>query len=168
MENTIDKDKLKDVIEKVLSSLKKREGEVIRLYYGIGHEKSYTLKQIGEMLSLTRERIRQIKKKALARMHIYTRKEPLEPFVNINFDLERPYYEECYAENMNIINKDRICPACDGLFIPLEKEVDQRRKNFCSVKCYNAWWFLNSRGIKWHRRGYWMRKIRKNNGTVVY
>jgi len=76
------KDALKQEIEKTLSSLKKREAEVIKLYYGIGHEKAYTLEEIGKMLGLTRERIRQIKKKAIFRLRHVSRSRSLKPFMD--------------------------------------------------------------------------------------
>jgi len=76
------KDALQKEIEKTLSSLKKREAEVVRLYYGIGHEKSYTLEEIGKMLGLTRERIRQIKKKAIFRLQHVSRSRNLKPFMD--------------------------------------------------------------------------------------
>lgn len=53
---------------RTLSLLDEREKEVINLYFGIGHETSYTLDDIGRRYSLTRERIRQIKEKALKKL----------------------------------------------------------------------------------------------------
>jgi RNA polymerase primary sigma factor len=76
------KDALKKEIEKTLSSLKKREAEVIRLYFGINQEKAYTLEEIGKMLGLTRERIRQIKKKAIYRLRHVSRSRNLKPFMD--------------------------------------------------------------------------------------
>jgi RNA polymerase primary sigma factor len=76
------KDALKKEIEKTLSSLKKREAEVIRLYFGINQEKAYTLEEIGKMLGLTRERIRQIKKKAIFRLRHVSRSRNLKPFMD--------------------------------------------------------------------------------------
>lgn len=76
------KDALKKEIEKTLSTLKKREAEVIRLYFGINQEKAYTLEEIGKMLGLTRERIRQIKKKAIYRLRHVSRSRNLKPFMD--------------------------------------------------------------------------------------
>jgi RNA polymerase primary sigma factor len=56
------------VIEEALGTLKKKEAEIIRLYYGIGYDSSFTLEQIGNKFKLTRERIRQIKEKALKQL----------------------------------------------------------------------------------------------------
>lgn len=55
-------------IERVLRSLDKREAMIIRLYFGIGHELPLTLEEIGNQLHLTRERVRQIKEKALRKL----------------------------------------------------------------------------------------------------
>ena len=52
----------------LLAGLTAREAEVIRLRYGIGGLEECTLQQIGERFSVTRERIRQIEAKALARL----------------------------------------------------------------------------------------------------
>ncbi len=62
-------------IERALSTLDNREAEVVRLYFGLGIEHSYTLEEIGEKFNLTRERVRQIKEKALRRLqHNYRSK----------------------------------------------------------------------------------------------
>ena len=59
------------VLEKSLSKLTKRESEILRLYYGINRDTNFNLNQIGVKYNITRERMRQIKKKALKRlMHI--------------------------------------------------------------------------------------------------
>lgn len=62
------KDSLKGEIEKALSTLSEREAEIIRLYFGINIEHSLTLEEIGKKFKLTRERIRQIKEKAINRL----------------------------------------------------------------------------------------------------
>lgn len=59
---------LKIEIADMLNSLEKREKEILALYYGIGHQRAYTLDEIGEHLSLTRERVRQIKELTLNRL----------------------------------------------------------------------------------------------------
>jgi RNA polymerase primary sigma factor len=55
-------------IEDILSNLTDREKKVIKLYFGIGEDTSHTLEEIGGHFNLTRERIRQIKDKALRRL----------------------------------------------------------------------------------------------------
>jgi RNA polymerase primary sigma factor len=59
---------LREDVRKALSVLSAREAEVIVQYFGLGYEDAQTLQTIGERLGLTRERIRQIKERALAKM----------------------------------------------------------------------------------------------------
>ncbi len=68
-------------IKVALSSLKEREKEVIVLYYGIEQRQSLTLEEIGDILNLTRERVRQIKEKALKRLRHNTRSKPLRAYL---------------------------------------------------------------------------------------
>jgi len=75
------KESLRKDIEYALSSLSEREATVIRLYYGIGSEHSATLEEIGEMLNLTRERVRQIKEKALIRLRHASRSKNLKVYL---------------------------------------------------------------------------------------
>ena len=55
-------------IDKVLAVLNPREREIIRLYFGIGEETSYTLDEIGKRSGITRERVRQIKDIAIRKL----------------------------------------------------------------------------------------------------
>jgi RNA polymerase primary sigma factor len=55
-------------IEQALSLLLAREAKIVRLYFGIGHERPLTLEEIGDRLDLTRERVRQIKEEALRKL----------------------------------------------------------------------------------------------------
>jgi RNA polymerase primary sigma factor len=61
-------DSLKSEVINALSVLDSREAEIIRLSFGIGEDHSSTLEEIGERFNLTRERIRQIKEKALRKL----------------------------------------------------------------------------------------------------
>ena len=72
---------LKVEIERALSKLTKREAEVIRLYFGIGREHSLTLEEIGERFDLTRERVRQIKEKALRKLRHHNRSVALRVYL---------------------------------------------------------------------------------------
>jgi RNA polymerase primary sigma factor len=72
---------LKFEIERVLTTLTKREAEIIRMYYGLGYEHPQTLEDIGERFNLTRERIRQIKEKALLRLRHFSRSRALRTFL---------------------------------------------------------------------------------------
>ena len=70
---------LKSDVGKVLDTLPDREAEVIRLYFGVGAERAHTLEEIGIRFGLTRERIRQIKERALQRLRHATRSGKLSP-----------------------------------------------------------------------------------------
>ena len=59
---------LHNEVEDVLNKLAEREKRVLKLYYGIGEETPHTLEEIGERFDLTRERVRQIKERALKRL----------------------------------------------------------------------------------------------------
>lgn len=73
---------LKIEIENTLATLTKREAEIVRLYFGLGHEQPMTLEEIGERFNLTRERIRQIKEKALRRLRHASRSKALRAFLD--------------------------------------------------------------------------------------
>jgi len=75
------KNSLKREIEKALSTLTEREAEVISLYFGINREHSLTLEEIGEKFKLTRERVRQIKEKAIKRLRHASRSKPLKGYL---------------------------------------------------------------------------------------
>lgn len=59
---------LVDSIERMLCDLKPREAKVLRMYYGLGTDREMTLEEIGQQMSLTRERIRQIKEEAFEKI----------------------------------------------------------------------------------------------------
>jgi RNA polymerase primary sigma factor len=59
---------LRDAIDQTLAVLGKREREVLKMYFGIGEETAYTLEEIGAQVSITRERVRQIKERALEKL----------------------------------------------------------------------------------------------------
>ena len=72
---------VKDQVRMVLDTLDAREAEVLRLYFGLGDEEAMTLEEIGTRFSLTRERVRQIKEKALRRLRHPRRRLQLEPLM---------------------------------------------------------------------------------------
>jgi RNA polymerase primary sigma factor len=67
-DNLLNSESLKAEIERVLSVLSEREAEVIKLYFGLDKEQAHTLEEIGDKFNLTRERVRQIKEKAIRRL----------------------------------------------------------------------------------------------------
>ena len=70
------------MIEKALATLTPREAEVISLYFGINREQPLTLEEIGERFGLTRERVRQIKEKAIRRLRHNSRSRPLKSYLH--------------------------------------------------------------------------------------
>lgn len=72
---------LKKEIERALSTLTDREAEVIKLYFGLNGEHSLTLEEIGEKFNLTRERVRQIKEKAIRRLRHTSRSKNLRAYL---------------------------------------------------------------------------------------
>jgi len=80
-DNTLMQESLQVEINKVLSTLKPREAEIIKLYFGLDGDRPLTLEEIGEHFKLTRERVRQIKEKALRRLRHRSRLEPLRKYL---------------------------------------------------------------------------------------
>jgi RNA polymerase primary sigma factor len=72
---------LRDRIEELLKTLTFREREIIRLRYGLADGYSYTLEEVGRIFKVTRERVRQIEAKAVAKLQNPVRSRYLEPFV---------------------------------------------------------------------------------------
>lgn len=75
-----EENEVREGIEKVLSTLTPREADVIRMRFGIGHEKDHTLEEIGDRLDVTRERIRQIEAKAMRKLKHPSRLNKLRKF----------------------------------------------------------------------------------------
>ncbi|MEY5044280.1 MAG: hypothetical protein RJA19_1507 [Bacteroidota bacterium] len=72
---------LRKEIERSLRTLTPREGDVIRLYFGLNGEHPMTLEEIGERFDLTRERVRQIKEKAIRRLKHTSRSKILKSYL---------------------------------------------------------------------------------------
>ncbi len=72
---------LKIEVIRALKTLSDREAEVIRLYFGLDREHPLTLEEIGERFSLTRERVRQIKEKAIRRLRHTSRSRMLRSYL---------------------------------------------------------------------------------------
>ena len=74
-------DSLQEEVAAALDTLKEREREVIRMYFGISHSYALTLNEIGEEFGLTRERVRQIKEKAIRRLRHRSRSRKLRQYL---------------------------------------------------------------------------------------
>ena len=74
-------DSLRTEIERALETLTPREADVIRLYFGLGDQHAMTLEEIGETFDLTRERVRQIKEKAIRRLKHTSRSKILKTYL---------------------------------------------------------------------------------------
>jgi len=74
-------DSLRKEIERALSTLTYREANIIRLYFGLNGKHPHTLEEIGEEFNLTRERVRQIKEKAIKRLKNATRCKNLKAYL---------------------------------------------------------------------------------------
>jgi len=74
-------DSLRREVQRALSTLTQRESDVIALYFGLNGEHALTLEEIGEKFNLTRERVRQIKEKAIRRLRHTSRSKALKPYL---------------------------------------------------------------------------------------
>jgi len=72
---------LRTEVHRALATLSEREAEVVRLYFGLHREHPMTLEEIGEKFNLTRERVRQIKEKALRRLRHASRSKNLKAYL---------------------------------------------------------------------------------------
>ena len=79
-EEEVEKKSLHEAINKVLNTLTEKEKQIIEYRYGLNGNKSMSLKQIGEKYDLTKERIRQIEKKALVRLRHSSRSDKLRVY----------------------------------------------------------------------------------------
>lgn len=73
---------LSERVKGILATLSPREEKIIRLRFGIGEDAEYTLEEIGKRFNVSRERIRQIEKKALNRLRHSSRREKLKYFLD--------------------------------------------------------------------------------------
>jgi len=80
-ENKVMKESLEQEIERSLNTLKYREANIIKLYYGLGGSAAHTLEEIGTLFELTRERVRQIKEKGIRRLKHTSRSKMLKAYL---------------------------------------------------------------------------------------
>ncbi|HQQ12934.1 MAG TPA: sigma-70 family RNA polymerase sigma factor, partial [Bacteroidales bacterium] len=72
---------LRKEIDRAISTLTPREADVIKLYFGLNGSHPMTLEEIGEKFDLTRERVRQIKEKAIRRLKHTSRSKILKSYL---------------------------------------------------------------------------------------
>ena len=82
LEKTLNTESLKSEINMALSGLTEREGKILELYYGLDGDCERTLGEIGEVLGLTNERVRQIKEFALKKLRTYNKSSKLREFLS--------------------------------------------------------------------------------------
>jgi RNA polymerase primary sigma factor len=75
------KESLRKEIERALKTLSPREADVVRLYFGLNGQHPLTLEEIGEKFDLTRERVRQIKEKAIRRLKHVSKSKLLKSYL---------------------------------------------------------------------------------------
>jgi RNA polymerase primary sigma factor len=74
-------DSLKTDVARVLETLPHKEAWVLKMYFGIDQRRSFSLSEIGERLHLTRERVRQVKDKAIKRLRLKERNQTLKVYL---------------------------------------------------------------------------------------
>ena len=80
-DNSLISESLRTEIERALATLSEREAEVLKLYYGFNDQHAMTLEEIGSKFNLTRERVRQIKEKAIRRLRHASRSKNLKAYL---------------------------------------------------------------------------------------
>ncbi len=80
-DNELMTESLKEEIKRALKILNEREKEVLKLYFGIDSDQPLTLEEIGEKFNLTRERVRQIKEKAIRKLRHNSRSKNLKSYL---------------------------------------------------------------------------------------
>ena len=75
------KESLSEEIERALSTLTERENKIIKMFFGVGGYPEMTLEEIGAQLDLTRERVRQVKEKAIRKLRQHSRSKMLKSYL---------------------------------------------------------------------------------------
>lgn len=83
IEQDLNKESLINEINNILSSLSEREQDIMNLYFGLNGNKQRTLKEIGDELSLTNERVRQIKETVIRKLRSHNRSSKLREFLHV-------------------------------------------------------------------------------------
>ena len=74
-------DSLRKEIDRALNKLTRREADIVRLYFGLNDKRTHRLEEIGEVFNLTRERVRQIREKAIKRLKHTSRSRILKTYL---------------------------------------------------------------------------------------
>ena len=82
IEGKLNGESLKHEINNVLTTLTDRETQILNMYFGLNGSKELGLKEIGDKLELTNERVRQIKELALKKLRMYGKSSKLREFLN--------------------------------------------------------------------------------------
>ncbi len=85
LENKINHDALRKELKSAMSNLSEREVEIITMYYGLNDSTPMTLREIGQALDLTNERVRQIMKDSIKRMRVFEKSVRLRDFLKMVF-----------------------------------------------------------------------------------
>jgi RNA polymerase primary sigma factor len=80
-DHNFNNESLQHDIDSALNTLDEREKDIIKLYYGLGAKKSHTLEEIGDKYALTRERVRQVKEKAIRKLKHVSKSEKLRGYL---------------------------------------------------------------------------------------
>jgi RNA polymerase primary sigma factor len=80
-EEFVERETFIEEMKKAVAGLGGREAKILRLYFGLGEERPHTLEEIGTMLGLSRERVRQIKQKALSKLREAPEGDKLKSFL---------------------------------------------------------------------------------------
>jgi RNA polymerase primary sigma factor len=75
-------DSLREEIYRALNTLTQKEADIIRLFFGVNGKHTHTLVEIGEEFNITRERVRQIKEKAIKRLRHTARSRTLKTYLS--------------------------------------------------------------------------------------
>ncbi len=93
-ENILDyvcKNELQEEVSKILDTLQPREAKILRLYFGIGQDRAFTLEEIGSVFNLSRERVRQLKERALKRLRNSFRRRKLYSLYESEQQVQKHY-----------------------------------------------------------------------------
>ena len=86
----LEKEELANRVVEMLDTLSARESNVLKMRYGIGYSRSYTLEEIGNKYGITRERIRQIEARAMKRLKEDNKQSILYGYTD-DYDIKNPY-----------------------------------------------------------------------------